>query len=149
MREGLSLVYSARRAFLQASADFWLPFSSDQQWLGRLSSVYRNHKHGKQAHRIAITTSDFSLTDRQRAIHDRYFATIGCFFPHEETRNHFHNNPLTRRRLHGHPMDATLFPWPRKYTNWLQNHSFRCMLGHHFTIPAWNPVLRQCPDKLH
>ncbi len=62
MREGFSLTYDARGDFPQALADFRSSCSSDQRRLGRLSSVYRNHKCDTHVHGIAITTSD-SLTD--------------------------------------------------------------------------------------
>ena len=102
----------------------------------RLPPGNRNHK------RRAIHSRTESLSQAiihwQAVIHDHYFASIGCRFLHEETRNHFHDDPLTRRWLHDHPMIATQFSSLAQETNmnWLQNHSFRCTLGHHFTIPA-------------
>ena len=41
-------------------------------------------------------------------------------FPHEETLNHFHGDPLTRRRLHDHPMIAISVSLAQETTrNWL------------------------------
>ncbi len=81
--------------------------------LGRLSVQQAPHVCAS-LHAIAIT-SDSSLTGSQRFM-IASFATISCCFPHEETRNHFHDDPLTRRPLHDHTMIATLFLWPRKTT---------------------------------
>ena len=101
------LAYDARGNFLQASAGR-LPVTnqrtSDHRPLGRLLVL-------NTAYTIAIASDP--LTAQRFTI--AAFATIGCHcFPHGETQNHFHDDPLTRRRLHDHQMDATQFPCPRK-----------------------------------
>ncbi len=64
------------------TSDFHSPVICNNS-LGRLgwpSSVYRNHNEALHTRLVAFITSDFH--------------------PHEETRNHFHGDPLSSRRLH-------------------------------------------------